>query len=96
MRNGEPQAAYSTSFVLPPGRYELKFVVRENEPGKMGSFFTELNIPDLKKYSFKLRSIVLTSQRIHRMKEERLLSFPSPEKAKPIDSVYTGIFLTYP
>ena len=55
---------YSTSFVLPPGRYELKFVVRENETGKMGSFFTEINIPDLKKFPVKLSSIVLASQRI--------------------------------
>ena len=55
---------YSTSFVLPAGRYELKFVVRENETGKMGSFFTEINIPDLKKYPVKLSSIVLASQRI--------------------------------
>ena len=55
---------YSTSFVLPPGRYELKFVVRENETGKMGSFFTELNIPDLNKYPVKLSSIVLASQRV--------------------------------
>ncbi len=55
---------YSTSFVLPPGRYRLKFVVRENETGKMGSFFTELNIPDLKKYPVRLSSIVLASQRI--------------------------------
>jgi VWFA-related protein len=55
---------YSTSFVLPPGRYQLKFVVRENETGKMGSFFTEINIPDLKKYPVKLSSVVLASQRI--------------------------------
>ena len=55
---------YSTSFVLPPGRYRVKFVVRENETGKMGSFFTELNIPDLKRYPVKLSSIVLASQRV--------------------------------
>jgi VWFA-related protein len=55
---------YSTSFVLPPGRYELKFVVRENETGKMGSFFTELNVPDLRKFPVKLSSIVLASQRV--------------------------------
>lgn len=55
---------YSTSFVLPPGRYELKFVVRENETGKMGSFFTEIDIPDLKKLPVKLSSIVLASQRV--------------------------------
>lgn len=67
---------YSTSFVLPPGRYQLKFVVRENETGKMGSFFTELNIPDLKKYPVKLSSIVLASQRI---------PASAPRKGSPAD-----------
>ncbi len=67
---------YSTSFVLPPGRYELKFVVRENETGKMGSFFTEINIPDLKKYPVQLSSIVLASQRI---------AAPNQKKNDPAD-----------
>ncbi len=67
---------YSTSFVLPAGRYELKFVVRENETGKMGSFFTEINIPDLKKYPVKLSSIVLASQRV---------AAPNQKKNDPAD-----------
>jgi hypothetical protein len=29
---------YTTSFNLPPGKYHLKFVVRENQTGRMGSF----------------------------------------------------------
>ena len=55
---------YSTSFTLAPGRYHLKFVVRENQTGKMGSFETDLNVPDLKKSPLKLSSIVLASQRV--------------------------------
>ena len=54
---------YSTGFALAPGRYHLKFVVRENETGNMGSFETDLNVPDLKKNPVKLSSVMLASQR---------------------------------
>ena len=54
---------YSTGFTLAPGRYHLKFVVRENQTGSMGSFETDIQVPDLKKASLKLSSIVLSSQR---------------------------------
>ena len=40
---------YSTGFTLAPGKYHLKFVVRENQTGAMGSFETDLQVPDLKK-----------------------------------------------
>jgi VWFA-related protein len=55
---------YSTGFTLPIGKYHLKFVVRENETGKMGSFETDINVPDLRKVPLKLSSVVLASQRI--------------------------------
>jgi VWFA-related protein len=55
---------YSTSFILPAGKYHLKFVVRENETGRMGSFETDINVPDLRKAPVKLSSVVLASQRI--------------------------------
>ncbi len=54
---------YSTGFTLAPGRYHLKFVVRENQTGRMGSFETDLQVPDMKKSPLKLSSIVLSSQR---------------------------------
>jgi VWFA-related protein len=55
---------YSTGFTLAPGKYHLKFVVRENQTGAMGSFETDLNVPDLKKIPIKLSSVVLASQRV--------------------------------
>jgi VWFA-related protein len=55
---------YSTGFTLAPGRYHLKFVVRENQTGAMGSFVTDLQVPDMKKTPLKLSSIVLSSQRV--------------------------------
>lgn len=55
---------YSTGFLLPTGKFHLKFVVRENETGRMGSFETDINIPDLRKTPLKLSSVVLASQTV--------------------------------
>ncbi len=55
---------YSTGFTLPIGKYHLKFVVRENETGKMGSFETDITVPDQRKSPLKLSSVVLASQRV--------------------------------
>ena len=54
---------YTTSFNLPPGKYRLKFVVRENQTGRMGSFEAEITLPEMKKAPFKMSSIVLASTR---------------------------------
>jgi len=53
---------YNTGLDLPPGKYHLKFVVRENQTGRMGSFETDLVVPDLKSQPLKMSSIVLASQ----------------------------------
>jgi VWFA-related protein len=55
---------YSTSFNLPPGKYHLKFVVRENQNGHMGSFEADIVLPDMKKIPLKMSSILLASQRV--------------------------------
>jgi VWFA-related protein len=54
---------YTTSFNLPPGKYHLKFVVRENQTGRMGSFETDIVLPEMKKTPLKMSSIVLASMR---------------------------------
>jgi VWFA-related protein len=53
---------YTTGFDLPTGKYHVKFVVRENETGRMGSFETDLFVPDLRKVPLKMSSVVLASQ----------------------------------
>jgi len=55
---------YNTSFILAPGSYHLKFVVRENQSGRMGSFETDVQIPDLRKAPLRMSSVVLASQRV--------------------------------
>ncbi len=54
---------YNTGFVLAPGSYHLKFVIRENRTGRMGSFETDVQIPDLRKAPLKMSSVVLSSLR---------------------------------
>jgi hypothetical protein len=54
---------YDTGAVLPPGKFHLKFVVRENQTGRTGSFETDLIIPELKEEPLKMSSVVLASQR---------------------------------
>ena len=53
---------YTTGFILPAGKYHFKFVVRENEGGKIGSFETDFIVPDIKKTPLRMSSVILASQ----------------------------------
>jgi len=53
---------YETGMSLLSGKYHLKFVVRENQTGRMGSFETDIDVPDLKPQPLKMSSVVLASQ----------------------------------
>jgi VWFA-related protein len=55
---------YNSGFLLAPGNYHLKFVVRENQTGRMGSFETDVHVPDLRKSPLKMSSVILSSLRI--------------------------------
>ena len=39
---------YETGFEMPPGKYHVKVVVRENQDGTFGSYETDIVVPDLK------------------------------------------------
>jgi VWFA-related protein len=59
---------YTTSFSLPPGKYHLKFVVRENQTGQMGSFEADITLPEMKKSAnpgnrMSLSSILLANSK---------------------------------
>jgi VWFA-related protein len=56
---------YDAAFALPPGSYTLKFLARENETGKMGTFETAFVVPDLTADLRRLpiSSVVLSHQR---------------------------------
>jgi VWFA-related protein len=57
--------AYDTGFTLAPGAYTLKFLTRENETGKMGTFETKFVVPDLTTQIqyLPISSVVLSNQR---------------------------------
>jgi VWFA-related protein len=57
--------AYNTGFTLPPGQYVLKFLARENQTGKMGTFETKFTIPDLttEQKRLPISAVVLSNQR---------------------------------
>jgi VWFA-related protein len=64
---------YTASFNLPPGKYQVKFVVRENQTGRMGSFVANVTLPDLKKAPLKMSSIVLAASRQSSKKQDPLV-----------------------
>ena len=57
---------YETGLEMPPGRYHVKVVVRENQNGTLGSYETDVVVPDLKtdtkSEAVKLSSIVVGTQ----------------------------------
>jgi VWFA-related protein len=56
---------YDAGFTLEPGRYHMKFLVRENVSGKMGTFETRFTVPDLSADTsgLKLSTIIWSNQR---------------------------------
>ena len=56
---------YNAAFTLEPGRYRMKFLVRENVTGKMGTFETRFTVPDLSADTtgLKLSSVIWSNQR---------------------------------
>ena len=57
---------YDTGFTLLPGKYVLKFLVRDAEVGRIGTYQTSFTIPNLNREPTRLpiSSVVLGSQRL--------------------------------
>ncbi len=57
---------YDTGFTLLPGRYSLKFLARDAETGRIGTFLTTFVIPNLNKEEQRvpISSVVLSSQAV--------------------------------
>ena len=53
---------YQTDLELPPGVFNMKVVVRENETGAMGSFEAAITVPDLARHPIKLSSVIVGSR----------------------------------
>ena len=63
MRHGPSPT--TPAFTLPPGKYTFKFLARENETGKMGTYETKFTIPDLApdQPALKTSSVIWSNQR---------------------------------
>jgi len=57
---------YDTGFTLLPGRYTIKFLARDDETGRIGTYQTTFVIPNLNKEENRIpiSSVVLSSQRV--------------------------------
>ena len=56
------QVLYQSGVTLPPGRFSVKVIVRENATGKIGSFEAPLLVPELKQAPVKVSSVILSTQ----------------------------------
>jgi VWFA-related protein len=82
---------YNTGFVLAPGSYHLKFIVRESRTGRMGSFETDVRIPDLRKTPLRMSSVVLSSQRVPATQKKKTFQPLISEQTELVPSV-THVF----
>ena len=57
---------YDTGFTLLPGKYSIKFLARDDETGRIGTFQTSFVIPNLNKELKRvpISAVVLSSQRV--------------------------------
>jgi hypothetical protein len=57
---------YETGFTLLPGKYAMKYLARDAETGRMGTYQTSFTIPNLNKEQSRvpISSVVLSSQRV--------------------------------
>jgi VWFA-related protein len=57
---------YDTGFTLLPGKYTIKFLARDDETGRIGTYQTSFVIPNLNKEEKRIpiSSVVLSSQRV--------------------------------
>ncbi len=74
---------YDTGFTLLPGKYSIKFLARDDETGRIGTFQTTFVIPNLNKEEKRvpLSAVVLSSQRVD-LKEALYDAAKAKDRAK--------------
>ncbi len=93
---------YDSGFTLPPGKYSLRFVARENTTGKVGTYDAKFTIPDLttEQQRLPISSVILSSQRLdmsqavyNAEKDKKILaSNPLIEDGKKLVPSVTRVF----
>jgi VWFA-related protein len=74
---------YDTGFTLLPGKYMIKFLARDDETGRIGTYQTTFVIPNLNKEEQRvpISSVVLSSQRVE-LKEALFDAAKAKEREK--------------
>ncbi len=77
---------YDTGFTLLPGKYMIKFLARDDETGRIGTYQTNFVIPNLNKEvaHIPISSVVLSSQRVD-LKDALFNAEKSKDRAKEED-----------
>ena len=93
---------YDSGFTLPPGKYSLRFVARENTTGKIGTYDAKFTVPDLtsEQQRLPISSVILSSQRLEMSqavfnaeKDKKILSAnPLIEDGKKLVPSVTRVF----
>jgi VWFA-related protein len=77
---------YQGGVVLAPGNYRLKFVARENESGKIGTFEQNLSVPAAQPGKMTLSSVLLSSQLVPVQKSSEVQTKGQGVRAKLANS----------
>jgi hypothetical protein len=77
---------YDTGFTLLPGKYMIKFLARDDETGRIGTYQTTFEIPNLNKEIARvpISSVVLSSQRVE-LKDALFNAEKNKDRAKEED-----------
>ncbi len=73
---------YQGGVVLAPGSYRLKFLARENESGKIGTFEQDLIVPPVQPGRITLSSVLLSSQLVPAEKSSEVQTKGQGARAK--------------
>jgi len=80
---------YQGAMLVAPGKYNLKFLVRENESGRIGTFEEPLNLAPADTSHMVLSSVVLSSQIVELQKnnevERKAIGTDVKVKESPLD-----------
>jgi hypothetical protein len=98
---------YDTGFTLLPGRYMIKFLARDDETGRIGTYQTTFVIPNLNKEEKRIpiSSVVLSGQRVdlqdalydaenRKAKEREIAVNPLVQDGKKLVPSVTRVFST--
>ena len=80
---------YQGGVVLAPGMYKLKFLVRENESGRIGSFEVDVDLPETQNEKLELSPMLLSGQieRLQKTSEvsKKTLGHEAKLKSSPLE-----------